>query len=243
MVKAASLTLPGQKKPASAALRAAILEIQRRLEQPIIFKDIHRHPHLAYASITQGYYDLEGDTVTIWIDASLPHSAQEAVAAHELAHLAQRLDGFPVAVRSEKSSLADGDRLFARLNNLVLDDHADRWAISRGFRIDRALQSGQLAEVQAAIAGMPPASGATADGMDDPALILIYAGLKIRLERFGLFDELDRLWAQRWPAARSLGLKLAKDLKNTIVSDASSSAQALEAAAASLGIPIRLRFP
>jgi len=241
MVRATLLRLPGQQKPASAALRAAIMEVQGRLEKPIIFKDISRHPHLSSGAVVQGYLELYGDKVTVWVDAGLPVSAQEAVAAHELAHLAQRLEGFPVAAAADKSPSPDEDRLLARLNNLVLDDHADRWAVSRGFRIDRALQAGKLGEIQAAIAALPTAAPKTA-GSTDTSLALTYAGLKIRLDRYGLFDELDRLWARRWPQVRLQGLSIVESLKSAPVFDAASAANALNTVAANLGIRIKLRF-
>lgn len=241
MVRTSPLRLPGQQKPASAALRAATLEVQGRLHKPIIFEDINQHPHLSSASVVQGYNEQTGDTVTIWVDAGLPYSAHEAVAAHELAHLTQRLDGFPVAATVDKSPPGAEERVLARLNNLVLDDHADRWAVSRGFRIDKALQAGKLSEVQAALAALPPANQKTA-GDTDPGLALTYAGLKIRLERYGLFDELDRLWEQRWPEVRAQGLDIVNSLKSAPVFDAASAARALKTVAAGLGISIRVRF-
>lgn len=46
-----------------------------------------------------------------------------------------------------------------------------------------------------------------------------YAGLRLRLSRFGLFSELDSVWAELWPEARSLGQDVANIAEGIGVDD------------------------
>jgi len=55
-----------------------------------------------------------------------------------------------------------------------------------------------------------------------------YAGLSLRLERYGFFNGLDSLWAEHWPILRGTGKELAVIVSLNGVENRDKCRQALE---------------
>lgn len=186
----------------------------------------------------QGYHELNGSTDTIWLYPHLPPDASEATAAHELAHVIQASSGYPRALASAAPEEANYERLAAAINNLVLDVNADRWALKHGFNIGRALSCSGLHTVMTAMREAPvEACSEKSSSTTTLAMVLDYAALKLRLNRFGLFDELDRLWELRWPLSRSAGQALSRALTRFAFSSAASCRRAMEKIVEFLKVP------
>jgi hypothetical protein len=220
-------------------------------------------------SLIEGFHANMGEREQIWLDPALPASAQEAIAAHELAHVLQEQAGYP---RPQAIATARGKALpalaaiAARTKDLVLDQAADDWAREHGFGLKRAFQAVHLPLLVARLEPLSPQPEAHAwtpysarlralsrmlrQGEtrlpslgDEPATqvrALDYASLSLRLGRFGLFDGLDVLWARLWPASRNLGGKLAATVLCYGVGDAASCRRSMKAVLRRLGIPARL---
>ena len=72
--------------------------MQKRLSRPIVFLDITAYPDRLMGELIQGYHESLEGTEGIWLDSRLPYTTQEAIAAHELAHILQKIDAFPQAI-------------------------------------------------------------------------------------------------------------------------------------------------
>ena len=155
-------------------------------------------------------------------------------------------------------------RLAARTNNLVLDESADRWAIARGFNLGYALrrltQNGVIDSLKGASTA-PEASNwkryyADLDRLasllknqktfehreigpeaDTQALALDYAGLSLRLGRYGLFAGLDEIWQKQWPISRKTGRELAALVKDGTFDSSRGCRKALQTILDFLKIP------
>jgi hypothetical protein len=265
------MELPGQSRYASKRLNEAVAEVEQGLGRNIVFLSLEQHPDPLLRSKVRGYHESSGGDERIWLEAALPYTAQEATAAHELAHVMQREEGYPHA-----SSITGSDgrplipaleHLAARINNLVMDESADLWAIGRGFDMGKALGNIGLDKL---IAGLNHKSfKAEAAGWDcyytnlekqereatkskpgKPFLIgpevdtqvmaLDYAGLSLRLGRYGLFDALDATWAEHWPLSRRMGKELAAIVKLNGVESREECRRALDKIIAFLKIPAPL---
>jgi hypothetical protein len=265
------MKLPGQSKYASQRLNRALAEIEQGMGRNIIFLSIERHPDHLLKSKVRGYHESSDGEERIWLDATLAYTVQEATAAHELAHVMQRKEGYPHA-----SSIKDSDgrplipaleHLAARINNLVMDESADLWAIGRGFNMGKALANIGLEQLIAGLnhkrfkaeaaewenyyinleklareatktkPGKPFLIGPEADTQ---VMALDYAGLSLRLGRYGLFDALDATWAGHWPLSRRMGKELAAIVKLNGVENREECRRALDKIIAFLKIPTPL---
>ena len=86
------IILPGQERPASDLLLAAIQEVQERTDRPIQFLNISNHPFPSVRN-ARGHHDWDNEYECIWLNPNLTYDDQEAVAAHELAHVLQKAEG------------------------------------------------------------------------------------------------------------------------------------------------------
>ena len=236
------MKLPGQIISASALLSKTHQETQKQIRKSIIFLDITNHPNLAIRQLVRGYHDCDASTERIWLDPKTPYDAQEAIAAHELAHVLQEMAGF-----CKTASIQDtrGNTLIPalavlviRIDNMIMDEMADQWAIDRGFNVKDALRFASSPMIFSDIKIKKPnkqeytnwqeyysdmeriaqliSSNRRIKGplvlkpeVNTQILAVDYAGLCLRLARFNLFSEFDSLWAEFWPEARSLGQKIA----------------------------------
>ncbi len=236
------MKLPGQTINASELLSKTHQEAQKQIGKPIIFLDISTHPNPAIRQVVRGYHELDASTEYIWLDPKIPHDAQEAIAAHELVHVLQEAAGL-----CKTTSIQDtrGNPLIpaiailgTRIDNMVMDEIADRWAINRGFKIEDALRiaisstffSGirmrqpdkkehsdwqeyyaDMERIAQAINSNPRIKGPLTlrPEVNTQILAVDYAGLRLRFARFNLFAEFDGLWSEFWPKARSLGQEVA----------------------------------
>ena len=185
--------------------------------------------------LAQGFHAREGKVERIWLNVRLSPAAYEATAAHELAHILQKWQDFPFA-RANDQHLAP---LADRVNNLVLDIHADRWALAHGFQVGQALAESGVTRVVAALRNdsQGTASKQEPSKTDPRALAVDYAALRLRLERFGLFTSLDAEWDKRWLESRALGLKISKALARRRFSSAASCRRAMETVLKLLKVP------
>lgn len=184
-------------------------------------------------NLAQGFHARQGNTDRVWLDMSLSPPACEATAAHELAHIVQRAQGYPHVEAGD-----EGDRRLAHLiNNLVLDVHADRWALAAGFEVGKALAESSLPELTAMLKSQRGSGGRALDKNGSLALGVDYAAFKLRLERFGLFAGLEREITYRWPEAAQTGRELWKALARYRFSSAASCLRAMKRALEVLGIP------
>ncbi len=225
------MKLPGQAEPVSARFEEAVGSLEKRLGRKIVFLPIEgRHADLLQTNIG-GFHDSFEGTERLWLDPSLPEDAGEATAAHELGHIMQSMEGYPRAT----SMVPALDHLAARITDLVMDCSADLWAIRHGFDMGRAfgeigiknllnhinkqvavpeaadwrtysaflrkLESRKQAENTGPVE-LPPEAGTQ-------VMVIDYAGLSLRLGRYGLFDGLDAAWATQWPVSRKMGKELA----------------------------------
>ena len=245
------MKLPGQTIGASKLLSETHKEVQERIGRPIVFLDITTHPNPATRH-ARGHHDWDASTERIWLDPKLPYEAQEAVAAHELMHVLQKAEGF-----CQTASIRDtqGDPLIpaitllgTTINSMIMDEMADRWAMSRGFKVEEGLKADALPRALADVKKKKPneqehtnwqeynadieriaqeiASGLSLQGpialkpeVNTQIRAVQYANLRLRLSCFGLFSELDSLWAEYWPKARSVGQEIANIVESIGVDD------------------------
>lgn len=245
------MKLPGQTISASKLLLETHKEVRERIGRPVVFLDITTHPNPATRN-AQGHHDWDASSERIWLHPKLPYEAQEAVAAHELMHVLQKAGGF-----CQTASIRDahGNPLILAItllgttvNSMVMDEIADRWAISRGFKVQEGLKADALPRALSDVKNKKPneqehtnwqdynadleriaqalSSGLSLQGpialkpeVNTQIRAVQYAGLYFRLSRFGLFPELDGLWARYWPEARSLGQKIAAIVEGIGVQD------------------------
>jgi len=202
--------------------------------------------------VVQGYHDCDASTERIWLDPKIPYDAQEAVAAHELAHVMQEAAGF---CKTASIQDAQGNPLIpaiallgTRIDNMIMDEMADQWAIGRGFNIEDALRAATSSMVLGDVKMGKPSKQEHTDWQEYYAdmertvqlissnrriqgplvlkpeintqiLAVDYAGLRLRLDRFGRFSDLDSLWAEYWPEARSLGQEVVNIVENIGVNE------------------------
>jgi hypothetical protein len=265
------MKLPGQSRHASKRLNAAISEVQEGLGRNIVFLSLKQLPDARLKRGILGYHDSYNGEERIWLDAMLPYAAQEATAAHELAHVMQKKEGYPHALSITDSRgmplIPTLEHLTARINNLVMDESADLWAARRGFDMGKALSSIGLDELianlnhktveveasdwEAYCSGLkklarevnvarPGKSFKIGAELDTQVMALDYAGLSLRLGRYGLFDGLDRLWAEHWPVSRKMGKELARVVSLNGVESHEKCRRAFEKIIAFLKIPAPL---
>jgi hypothetical protein len=265
------MKLPGQSRHDSKRLNAAITEVQEGLNRNIVFLSLERQQDQLLRNTVRGYHDSNNKEERIWLDLPMPYMAQEATAAHELAHIMQSKERYPHA-----SSITGPDghplipaleHLAARINNLVMDESADLWAISRGFNIGKALNNigldqlldqlnpmaleaealdwdGYYAGLQKLVviltAVRSPKSFKIGAEVDTQVMALDYAGLSLRMERYGLFSGLDSIWAEHWPVSRKMGEELASLVQANGVENRDKCRQVFEKIIAFLKIPAPL---
>ena len=216
----------------SARLQETIRRVETLTGREITIEKLENNPDLA-DSAAQGFHRQKGDLERIWLDNRLSPSAYEATVAHELAHIVQRAQGFPRAVGSN----GHYEFLAERINNLVLDVHADRWALAEGFAVKEALAESALPQLTAALQNQPAHAELLSSKTLSQALAVDYAALKLRLDRFGLFAGLDRGMANRWPESWRAGRELWLELKRYRFSSAASCRRAMEKVLKFLGVP------
>jgi hypothetical protein len=257
------MILPGQSRHASRKITETIAEIESGLGLKIQFLSLNRIDDSTIRDRVRGYHDRSGGMERIWLDPRLPYTAQEALAAHELAHVVQRNKGYPHAA----SLIPTLEQMAARINNLVMDESADLWAIGRGFDMSKALShigldelikglNQKAVETEASdwkkyyasiekLAGEvnktrtrhAPVIGAEAGTQ---IMALDYAGLSRRLERFGLFGGLDATWEEHWPISRRMGKELSAIVSANGVGNGEECRRTLEKIIGFLKIPAQL---
>jgi ABC-type branched-subunit amino acid transport system ATPase component len=88
-------------------------------------------PTSGYAMVA-GHHDWDNLSEHIWLSPNLPYEIQEAVAAHELAHVLQKAQGYCQTASqryaNQQPIFPQLYRLGGRVNSLVLDVMADHWA-------------------------------------------------------------------------------------------------------------------
>lgn len=144
---APNITLPGQNKPASRILTKAVNDVQELIGVPIHFYELKGTGRGLTGQWTE-------DELPIWLNPTLEQDVQEAVAAHELAHILQAANGYhgiEVPVNTKGIPLSPFDRLATEVNALILDRGADLWAEQRGFKVKDELQSDYIPAVLASI--------------------------------------------------------------------------------------------
>jgi len=215
----------------SDALRQAVREVEALTGRKVVFFNLAEKAG-GIGSMVQGYRRRDGNREFVWLDGHLPVVAREATAAHELGHIIQEAVRFPGAVvADEQRASAQSKRLAAGINNLVRDLNADRWALKHGFKVGEALADSALPRVVGAMqhdAGLAVVSQNNRLETDADLMAVDYAALRLRTQRYGLFDGLDRLWAAKWPESRRLGLKLWKSLSLRRFSSPAACRRALE---------------
>ncbi len=265
------MKLPGQSRHSSKRLNAAITEVQEGLNRNIVFLSLERQHDQLLKNTVRGYHDSNNQEERVWLDVTMPYQAQEATAAHELAHVMQNKQRYP---RTSSITGQDGhllipalEHLATRINNLVMDESADLWAISRGFNIGKALDNigldqlldrlnhrafeaeavdwdGYYAGLQKLVLILTVASSPEpfkiGTEVDTQVMALDYAGLSLRLERYGLFPGLDSIWAEHWPVSRKMGKELASLVQVNGVENRDKCRQVFEKIIAFLKIPTSL---
>jgi len=145
--EASVLKLPGQTTPASDLLIKAVREVQNDIGRPVVFLDITTHSDPTVRS-ARGHYDWSSSREQIWLNPSLSYDDQEAVAAHELAHVLQKAQGYcQTATQRDKNGQAifpEINLLGTTINSLVTDVMADQWALQRGFKVEEGLKNDAL---------------------------------------------------------------------------------------------------
>ncbi len=219
----------------SAHLQETIRKVEQLTGRRITIRNLESNPELA-DNPAQGFHARQGNTEHVWLDRHLSPAASEATIAHELAHIIQRAQAFPRA-RGENGKY---ESLAQRINNLVLDVHADRWALAEGFRVKEALAESALPRLTAALKQHPAHAVPLPSKTDTQSVAVDYAALILRLERFGLFTELDRAMANRWPESWRTGRELALELDRYRFSSAASCRRAMEKIIRFLGVPAEM---
>jgi hypothetical protein len=139
---------------ASDRLTSAINEVASEIGRPIKISNISSHPNPA-TRIARGHHDWDGQVERIWLNPNLSHNDQEAVAAHELAHVLQRAEGYcqtaTLKDRSGQSLFPLLTLLGTTINSTVMDVMADQWAANRGFKVQEGLRSDALPKALADI--------------------------------------------------------------------------------------------
>lgn len=239
------MKLPGQIKPASDLLLAAIQDVQEQIGRPIEFCDITTHP-IQSVRHSRGHHDWDNTRERIWLNPNLSYDDQEAVAAHELAHVLQKADGYcQTATKRDKKGrpiIPELNLLGRTINGLITDTMADRWAAQRGFKIEEGLKADALPKALNDAKNKRPGeleyvdwdscyftlknlaqmfeSGEQIIAVTLPPEVktqiraVFYANLKLRLSPFGLFSELDSVWAENLPKARDLGIEITALVEN-----------------------------
>jgi hypothetical protein len=267
-----NMLLPGQTRHYSKKLNEAVTAVQEGLGRDIVFLSLEQRGDPKPRNGVSGYHDTYRGQERIWLDPGLPYTAQESTAAHELAHIIQRNEGYPRAFSIADSHgvpfIGELERLATLTNDLVMDESADLWAISRGFDMGKALKhiglnafisslnkqaveaepgdwktyfSGIQKLVQAfnhGKPGKPPFE--IGPEVNTQAMALDYAGLSLRLARYDLFDGLESVWIKRWPVSRGMGKELAAIVKQNGVAGREQCRQSLEGIIAFLKIPAPL---
>jgi len=269
MTETGVLKLPGQIEPASRSLLSAIQEVEEKVGRPIRFFDITTHPNPTVRS-ARGHHDWDDSNERIWLNPHLSHDDQEAVAAHELAHVLQKAEGYCQTATMRDASgqpiLPELNLLGRSINSLVGDVMADRWAIERGFKVVDGLRADALPRALEDARKMNPAeevalnwnayyssmknlaqiieSGQQIHGpillgpeIRTQILAIGYANLKLRLSPFDLFPELDALWLNRRPKARTLGIDISALIDSIGVENRDLSKRATIAVLEYLRIP------
>jgi hypothetical protein len=153
------MKLPGQSRHASKKLTNSLSEVQEGLGTSIVFLPLQNYHNRRFRDIVQGYHDREDGTERIWLDATMPYTEQEAIAAHELAHVMQEKESYPrlFSISGPRGKpLSDSlERLTAKSNNLVMDISADLWAVNHGFDLQRAFTLINMDEIISAIQNQP----------------------------------------------------------------------------------------
>ena len=224
--------MPAEMVPVSSHLREAIHKVEALTGRKVTIEKLGANPELK-DSLAQGFHARQGSMEHIWLDTGLSPQAYEATIAHELAHILQKESKYPRArgITEKYHSLAE------RINNLALDVHADRWALAEGFQVGEALAESAVPQLTALLRGKSEHTGLPSSKMDTQALAVDYAALKLRLERFGLFAELDRDMEKLWPKAWALGQELWHALARFGFSSAPSCRRAMRKALRVLGVP------
>lgn len=137
------LTLPGQTIEATDLLKAAISETEEQIGHSVVFADITKHPNPAKWA-GRGFHSWDGQIETIWLNPTILYHEQEAVAAHELAHVIQTVEGFYQTASKRCPSgeyvIPAISLLGTKITSSVLDVMADEWAADRSFQIVESLK-------------------------------------------------------------------------------------------------------
>jgi hypothetical protein len=160
------LILPGQSLPASSLFLGTLHAVEAQIGRQIEVLDITSHPDAANWT-ARGRHDWDANTERVWLNPSLGYDDQEAVAAHELAHVLQKAEGYcHTATRRDKS----GQPIFPQLallgtmiNSMVLDVMADRWAASRGSKVVKGLEKDAVPRAAADIESTDPSEPESID--------------------------------------------------------------------------------
>lgn len=137
------LELPGQSKPASDILVMAINEVQGQIDRSIKIYNLAKNPDPTTRS-KRGVTIWKKREIQLWLNPDLKYDDQEAVAAHELAHIAQGAQGY---CRTATLVNKNGERIFptitdlgAKISSMITDVQADNWAAERGFKVEEGLK-------------------------------------------------------------------------------------------------------
>jgi len=264
-----ALELPGQSKPASDILIKAVNDVQGQLDRRIKIYNLARNPDPTTRS-KRGITIWNDKEIQIWLNPDLKYDDQEAVAAHELAHVMQGVQGY---CRTATLVNKNGERIFptitdlgAKISSMVTDVQADNWAAERGFKVEeglkldalpRAIESIKLNMALGIIESTDWTSYQTylnnlaqkyenGDQVQDSAIpseiitqknAVMYANFKCRLAQYGLFTELDELFAKYYPQTREIGIEIAKLVEENGTENAQKCSQAIVKVIEYLKIP------
>jgi hypothetical protein len=238
------LILPGQNIPTSDKLMKAIIEVKVKLDRPLNFYNIKQNPNPLYRD-DRGLTSWRSNEVQIWLNPELKYDDQEAVAAHELAHVMQAMEGYGV-VEAQTNSQAQPifpllGRIASDMNSAVLDGNADKWAADRGFKVKEGLISDYLPEVLGPMEKFPEnnfeainwdsyyswlenlakvsINGNTTnivfpEEINTQDNALQYLDWKMRLNPYGLFNEVDKIVKEKFPKTWSVGVELCNFVEN-----------------------------
>jgi len=233
-----SVTLPGQTQPASEGLINAVNEVENKLHRKIHFYEVTNSSSL---SAGEGLLSFSKQEVSIYLNSTLEQDIQEAVAAHELAHILQIIDGyFGIVVQEEAEALYPGLSVLASsISSLALDVSANNWAESRGFKIQKMLDyqltnifkfldiaknQKKLGYIEASnwescnswlrsLSNGEKVETETPKEVNIMINALRYTTLKLNLIPYDLFSELEESFNKNMPVAKSLGEELYKLVK------------------------------
>jgi hypothetical protein len=264
-----TLELPGQSSPASEILVKAINEVQGQLDRPIKIYNLANNPDPTTRS-KRGVTIWKKQEIQIWLNPDLQYDDQEAVAAHELAHIVQGVQGY---CRTATLVNKNGERIFptitdlgAKISSMIQDVQADSWADERGFKVEEGLKLDALPRAiesiqQNVASGIIESTDWTSyqtflsnlaqkyqngDQVQDAAIpseiitqknAVMYANFKCRLDRYGLFDELDGLFSKYYPKTREMGIEISKIVEENGTENAQECNQAIVKVIEYLKIP------